>query len=92
MLETLMNGITWVFNFLLNLVGGALNLIVSVLPNSPFKPVITYAKEMNISEYLAYLSWLLPIGYILSITAAWVACVSVYYLYSIIMRWIKMIE
>lgn len=92
MLEVISNGIVWVINFILSLIGTVLSLIVSVLPNSPFEGIVSFANSSGISEYLGYLAWLIPIGYIFDVTALWVTCVSLYYLYSLVMRWIKMIE
>lgn len=92
MLEGLMNAVTWLFNFILVLVGGALNLVLSLLPNSPFKGIISWVNGLGIKEYLQYLAWLIPIKIILEITVLWVSAIAVYYIYSIIMRWIKMIE
>lgn len=92
MLEILMNAVTWLFNFILVLVGGALNLVLSLLPNSPFKGIISWANGLGIKEYLGYLAWLIPIKMILQISVLWVSAIAIYYIYSVIMRWIKMIE
>lgn len=92
MLEVLMNAITWIINFLIRLVGGALGIIVSLLPNSPFKSSIEYLKGLEVYEFLGYIAWLLPIKQMLILTSAWVACIIVYFLYSVAMRWFKLIE
>jgi hypothetical protein len=92
MLEILMNAVTWLFNFILLLVGNALNLVLCLLPKSPFASLINWLKSLNIDEYLQYLAWLVPVDIILSITVLWVSAISIYFIYSIIMRWIKMIE
>ena len=92
MLDFLMNGITWIFNFILRLVGMALGVILSFLPNSPFKGIIEWVNGLGIKEYLSYLAWLVPVKMIVGITAVWVTAVSIYFIYSVIMRWIKMIE
>lgn len=64
------------------------DLIVSVLPVSPFKP---YLEEFANIPYLGYLNWFLPIKGMCIIMLAWLTAVTTFYLYSIIMRWIKMI-
>lgn len=64
------------------------NLILSVLPTSPFKQ---FLKNFAGLPYLGYLNWFIPIGAMCQIFLAWLTAVSIFYLYSIIMRWIKMI-
>lgn len=92
MLEGLQNAITWIINFILILVGGALDLILSFLPNSPFSNISLYAERSGIGEFMGYLAWLIPIKQIINITSLWVSCIAIYFIYSIIMRWIKMVE
>lgn len=64
------------------------DMILSVLPTSPFKP---YLREFANIPYLGYLNWFLPIEDMCVVMLAWLVAVSTFYLYSIIMRWIKMI-
>ena len=93
-----MNIVDWVFNlliFVLNtiiwLFASVLNLIFSLLPNSPFVDMsITY--DLVIHKYMGYLSWLLPVKQIISILFIWLGCMLVYYVYSVVMRWIKLIN
>lgn len=92
MLEWLMNCITWVINFIIYLFGIAINLIVSLLPNSPFSNVPLMIERNGIGQFFGYLSWIVPIKTILSITLAWVGCVAVYYIYSVALRFIKVVE
>lgn len=92
MIEFLVNCITWIFNFLLVLVGGALDLILSFLPNSPFSNIALYAERSGLSEFFGYLAWIVPIREIINITTLWVGCIAIYYIYSIIMRWVKMVD
>ena len=73
------------FNELLSKFG---DFLVNVLPVSPFRGYID-----NISElpYLPWLNWFLPIRAILIIFTSWLSAVALFYLYSIIMRWVKVI-
>lgn len=90
--------VEWVFNclvFVLNsviwLFAGGLNIIFSILPNSPFLEVIsTY--DISIYKYMPYLSWFLPIKQMLGILVSWLGCMLTYYIYSVVMRWVKLIE
>lgn len=62
--------------------------ILRALPHSPFDQYISMFEKL---EYLGYLNWFIPVGAFLKILSAWVAAIGVFYIYSIIMRWIKMI-
>lgn len=62
--------------------------LLSVLPLSPFKPFISQFENL---PYLGYLNWFFPVGECLIIMASWLSAVGLFYLYSIIMRWLKVI-
>lgn len=62
--------------------------VLSLLPTSPFRAFID---GWQAPEYLGWLNWFFPISQILTVLAAWLAAIALFYLYSIIMRWIKMI-
>lgn len=64
-------------------------MLASILPKSPFQQFIGNFKDI---PYLNYLNWFIPIGDILSIFAVYLTCVTLYYLYSIILRWIRALE
>ena len=60
-------------------------IILSVLPTSPFD------KYLDSLGNLGYLNWFIPVGSFIKILLTWVTAVGVFYIYSIIMRWVKMI-
>ena len=62
--------------------------LISVLPTSPFQGFISYLSSV---PYLGYINWFIPMGTIISITVTWTTAIGLYYLYSIVMRWIKVI-
>lgn len=64
--------------------------IVSMLPSSPFHPYIVEFARIS-KDSLGFLNWFIPIGKFVEIGLAWLVCIALYYGYSIIMRWIKMI-
>lgn len=93
-----MDIVQWIFNalvFVLNTViwlfASVLNIVFSILPNSPFLDLST-TYDLTIHKYMGYLSWLLPIKQIISILFVWLGCMLVYYVYSVVMRWIKLID
>ena len=65
------------------------DFIKAVLPTSPFRGLID---SIGSFEYLGWLNWFFPVGECLAVLVAWVAVISTYYLYSIVLRWIKAIH
>ncbi len=43
-------------------------------------------------EWLQFVNWFIPVGTFVSIFEAWLFGVGVYYIYQIVLRWIKVIE
>lgn len=62
--------------------------LLQLLPLSPFTKFIEQFRSL---PYLGYLNWFFPVGDCLVVMAAWLTAVGVFYLYSIIMRWLKVI-
>ena len=90
MVESIFNFLVFILNTIIWLFAAVLNIIFSLLPNSPFLSISTYSLSMN--KYLANLSWLLPIKQMIAILIAWLGCMLIYYVYSVVMRWIKLID
>ena len=62
--------------------------IINLLPTSPFR---NFINSWNPPEYLGWLNWFFPVSEVIGVLSIWLASITVFYLYSIIMRWIKMI-
>jgi len=43
------------------------------------------------SKLLSYINWLIPVDLMLSFLSYWLLCVAGYYIYSVLMRWVKLI-
>lgn len=82
--------IIFMMNSIISFIAGVINSIFSLLPDSPFN--INNIETSVIVDYLSYLNWILPIDKIIIITLSWITAISVYYVYQIILRWIKAIE
>lgn len=76
--------IQWIYT----LVGTLGKEVIKLLPTSPFRQFID---NFEAPQYLGWLNWFFPISSILSVLALWVTAIGLFYLYSIIMRWVKMI-
>lgn len=60
----------------------------SVLPHSPFKDFLADFADI---PYLGYLNWFVPVKGILVVMGAWLGVISLFHLYSIVMRWLKVL-
>lgn len=76
--------LTW-FSEMMNAFASAL---MQVLPTSPFQQ---YIKAFGSLPYLGILNWFLPVSALVKIGTAWLGCIALFYLYSIVMRWLKLI-
>ena len=62
--------------------------LLQVLPLSPFQEFIGNLGDL---PYLNWLNWLFPVGDCLTVMLVWLGAVALFYLYSIVMRWLKVI-
>lgn len=63
--------------------------VFSFLPDSPFTPFIVSVSEW---EWLGWLNWFLPVGTFIKIGSVWLSAVGIYYVYQIILRWVRAVE
>lgn len=92
MVESVFNCLVYILNSIIWLFAKVLDLVFSLLPNSPFLALDTMMFSYGIDKYLGYLAWLIPIKTILFILISWLGCMLIYYVYSVVMRWIKLID
>lgn len=64
--------------------------LLEVLPTSPFAGFLNNFRNA-FSPYLGWLNWCVPIKDFLTIFSVWLGAVALFYVYSIIMRWVKML-
>lgn len=72
------------------LVGFAVS-VVELFPASPFT-ILDELSNSEVYEWLRMVNWFVPIGTFVGILEAWLTCVAAYYVYQIVLRWIKVIE
>lgn len=68
------------------LIGSFLDWVYKLLPMSPFAP---YIEKFGKLPYLEYLNWFIPVSEILVVLGSWLVAIFLWYLYGIILRWIK---
>ena len=61
----------------------------SVLPTSPFRPLINRFADL---PALGWINWFVPVGEAVAVSAAWLVAIGLFYLYSIALRWLKAID
>ena len=70
-----------IFEWLLNALTDFANTLLSVLPKSPFSNI----------PYLGWVNWFIPFRDFIYIGGLWLTVIGLFYIYQIIMRWIKVI-
>ncbi len=75
-------------DFMTSLLDRLLQAVLSVLPLSPFTSVIAGLEQL---PYLGYINYFVPVGTILKIGTAWLGAIALFYLYSVVARWVKLI-
>lgn len=66
--------------------------VINLFPESPFRPMINSFNDSVIHTYLSYVNYLLPISEMIGVLSFWLVGVSVYYIYQLVLRWVKVIE
>lgn len=83
--------LTTFVQFLINVFAALLNVMISVLPISPFQSYFeTFSLEYG--DILGYINYFLPISTFLVILCLWLTAVAVYYAWSVLARWVKLIK
>lgn len=75
---------------LINITGDILKVIIQILPDSPF--VYITSPDSSFSELLSKINYFIPVYEFVAIIQAWLVAVAIYYLYSVIARWSKLIQ
>lgn len=68
--------------------GGLAQRILMLLPTSPFRP---FVDQFAALPGLGVLNWFFPVSECLVVLGAWLSAIAVFLLYSVIMRWVKLI-
>ena len=83
-----MDDFNQIWEWLSNLLTDTISWLVDLLPDSPFKAI-----EMSVFDsYLFYINYFVPIDFMISTFLLWLTAISTYYIYSVVLRWIKAID
>ncbi len=63
--------------------------VLSFLPDSPFRGFLDNLAEV---PYLGYLNYFIPISDFLTLLSVWGAAVGLFYVYSVLLRFVKAID
>lgn len=74
--------------FMKEMLDKLLYVVVSLLPVSPFQPLI---QELGELPYLGVLNWFFPIGELVAIGTLWLVAIGTYYGWMVIARWVKLL-
>jgi len=76
-------------DFMKGLLDGLLDGVAKVFPLSPFTDAINNLAEL---PFIGYLNWFVPVKEMLVVGSVWLTAIGLYYLYSVIARWVKLIS
>lgn len=77
-----------IFGWLQDQLNNILSWVVLLLPPSPF----SLLDMTPLHDYLGYINYFVPLDYITSLLSAWGLAILTYYIYHIILRWVKAIN
>ena len=76
-------------NDLLNWIQTKASFLVNFLPTSPFRKAIDLLGNI---PYIEEINWFLPIDDCLLILMWWGSAIAIYYVYMVVLRWVKAID
>lgn len=72
-----------------------IDIAAQVIEKLPESPIVAGLRELEgspIADWLPFINWFVPFRTLLSILGVWLSAVAIYYLFQIVLRWIKVIE
>ena len=65
--------------------------VLDLLPQSPLL-FLEAMSNTEVYDWLKMLNWFIPINSFISVLEVWLTGVLLYYIYQVVLRWIKVIE
>lgn len=69
-----------------------LSAVLSIFPPSPFLILDELIANSEVSDLLAFVNWFIPWHVFVGILEGWLLCIAVYYVWQVVLRWLKAIE
>ena len=77
------------FYWLGDVFSGLADEIINVLPSSP---ISWLQANSEISKYMSYVNWFVPVYTFIGMMEVWLTAVVIYYVVQVILRWAKIVE
>lgn len=65
--------------------------VLSFFPDSPFL-VLEELGNSGVVQWLGFLNWFVPVNTFVGIMEGWLLCIAIYYVWQVVLRWLKAIE
>lgn len=66
--------------------------VIEIFPASPIQPLIQSLTVGPIGTILGVVNYILPVAEIMAVMAIWLTAVTCYYVYQILLRWLRVVE
>lgn len=63
--------------------------VINLFPGSPFLFIQNLASDPAMASILGMLNWFIPVYSFVAIMETWLIGVGIYYVYQIVLRWLK---
>lgn len=77
-----------IFQKFIDIISILVDILYSLLPNSPF----TIIENSEFSSLISKINYFLPIYEFTSVMEAWLVAIAIFYIYSLFARWIKAVQ
>ena len=74
--------------WMMDMIGQVGRWLMQILPTSPFAAFID---NLVLPDYVGWIAWFFPVHELIIVLIAWLGAITVFYAYSVIMRWVKLI-
>lgn len=89
LLNILVQVVQLVLNALIGIINMFFSLVETLLPASPFASISDYIGDI---PWLGVLNYFVPVSAILEILFLWAGAMIVYFIVSIVLRWVKVVK
>lgn len=78
-----------IFSSIGDLIRNIISSVLDLLPSSPFQAL---QRSIDVSPFMGALNWIVPFGTFVSILQAWLTAIAVWYVWRLVLRWVKAVE